>query len=139
MLPKIWGKSAWDFTHYVTLAYPLEPTDEDQINYYNFFYSLPAILPCKKCGKSLNNHYEILPLTEEILSSRQSLVKWWVDIHNMVNRSIGKKILSYDEAAEKLHQLVQPPREKRINKWYYLLLIVVILVALFIIYFWRRR
>ena len=38
------------------------------------------------------------PLTDYILSSRDTLLKWTIDIHNEVNKSIGKKILDYNEA-----------------------------------------
>jgi hypothetical protein len=94
----IWGKHAWKFMHYVTMGYPENPTEEHKNNYKNFFISLKYVLPCSICAKHYEENLEKLPLTEEVLSNRNNLIKWGIDLHNMVNKMLNKNVLSYEYA-----------------------------------------
>ena len=95
---KTWGPYGWKFMHMVALAYPNSPTNEDKENYKTFFTILGNVLPCQLCADHYKQNLINFPLTDYILSSRDTLLKWTIDIHNEVNKSIGKKILDYDEA-----------------------------------------
>ena len=95
---KTWGPYGWKFIHMVALAYPNNPTNEDKENYKTFFTILGNILPCQLCADHYKQNLIKFPLTDYILSSRDTVLKWTIDIHNEVNKSIGKKILDYDEA-----------------------------------------
>jgi hypothetical protein len=95
---KTWGPYGWKFIHMVALAYPNNPTNEDKENYKIFFTILGNVLPCQLCADHYKQNLINFPLTEYILSSRDTVLKWTIDIHNEVNKSIGKKILDYDEA-----------------------------------------
>lgn len=95
---KTWGPYGWKFMHMVALAYPNSPTNEDKENYKIFFTILGNVLPCQLCADHYKQNLINFPLTDYILSSRDTLLKWTIDIHNEVNKSIGKKILDYDEA-----------------------------------------
>jgi hypothetical protein len=105
MLPTKWGNCGWKFIHSITLNYPENPTNDDKDNYVNFFYSLIYILPCDSCGNNLKNHYKKLPLDEKSLTNRYTLVKWGIDLHNIVNQSIGKKTLSYELAMSAINNM----------------------------------
>ena len=94
----IWGPHGWKFLHYVSLGYPEHPTEEDKINYKNFFISIKNILPCIICSNHYAENYDKIPLTDAILSDKTSLVRWVIDIHNVVNKSKNKRIVPYDEA-----------------------------------------
>lgn len=96
--PKRWGDSAWKFLHNVSLGYPEEPTFEDKQNYYNLFSNLGNILPCKLCRTNEKVHFSNKPLTIDDLKDRTSLVNWVIDHHNEVNRSLGKRTLTREEA-----------------------------------------
>lgn len=99
---KIWGNHGWKFMHYVTLGYPEIPTVEEKNNYKNFFISLKNVLPCSKCAKHYEENLKKLPLTDDILNNKTKLIKWCIDLHNIVNKMLNKKVLSYDEAYNKL-------------------------------------
>ncbi len=99
MDPSIWGESAWFYLHTVTLSYPEKPTKQDKLDMYNFFKHLK--LPCIKCQVNYKKHLKKHPITEKVLSKRERLVKWLIDIHNEVNIETGKKIMSYEEAITK--------------------------------------
>ena len=95
----IWGKHIWKSIHYIALGYPDIPTEEEKNNYYTFFISLKNVLPCPLC----RNHYtdiliNELPITNDVMKNKHNLLKWTIDLHNIVNNKIGKKILSYEDA-----------------------------------------
>ena len=79
--PVIWGSHGWKFMHYVTLGYPDMPTQNDKLNYKNFFTSLQNILPCAKCAQNYKQNLSELSIDNH-LQTRDHLVKWLIDIHN---------------------------------------------------------
>lgn len=95
--PSIWGSAGWKFLHYITFTYPNHPTDEDKESYLNFFNYVGQVLPCKNCRINYKNHQIKYPLNDVVLSTKQNLVNWLINIHNEVNKINGKKIMNYDE------------------------------------------
>ena len=49
-------------------------------------------------------HIKEHPITN-FLDNRKSMVYWVIDMHNMVNAEIGKKILSYDVVIKKYEEV----------------------------------
>jgi hypothetical protein len=131
MKPEIWGKCAWEFTHIVTLNYPDNPTRQDMFNYYTFFNSLQYVLPCEKCQINLTKHYQKFPLTSNILSSKQNLIKWWIDIHNLVNHQTNKPLMTYDDAISVMERKINNA-ESNNNTMFYLLLVIIIFIVIFL-------
>lgn len=107
MKPEIWGSHAWIFLHSVTMNYPDNPTPQDKREMKDFFNSLKYVLPCEKCAKNFQRNMAKYPLTDKILSSRDSLIKWLIDIHNMVNRENKKPVYSHKDAIRKLEKLYE--------------------------------
>lgn len=90
MMTKIWGPHGWIFLHTVTFGYPLEPTDEQKIKYKNFFESVGDILPCKYCRESYKEFItNKTPLTDNVMQNRDTLTKWFYNIHENVNHKLG--------------------------------------------------
>ena len=91
-----WGPVGWKFLHYVTFAYPMTPSVEQQNAADHFFGSLGKLLPCDTCQE----HYQ-----EEVSShppdtrSQATLSAWLVDLHNRVNARLGKPHFTYNQAA----------------------------------------
>jgi hypothetical protein len=54
MDPNVWGKHMWASIHFIALAYPDAPTEENKNTYYSFFTNLYKVLPCHKCREHLN-------------------------------------------------------------------------------------
>ena len=98
--PDIWGVHGWKFIHFVTLAYPNSPTEEDKIHYKTFLESLQYVLPCSICSNNFKKNLLTYPLDDIALKDKVSLTKWGIDMHNEVNKETGKRVLSYDEALE---------------------------------------
>ena len=135
MSPEIWGECAWDFIHYVTMTYPEHPTDIDKNNYYYYFQMLQYVLPCKKCSRNMTQHLKKYPITDEVLSSRSNMVKWGIDLHNIVNYYTGKPMLTYDEAMNEINKKINRKKTNN-NILYYLLLIVAFLIVIFMAYYY---
>lgn len=134
MRPEIWGNHAWILLHSITLDYPENPTNNDKTNILNFINSLQYVLPCEKCRVHFQNHLKNNNLTNDILSSKKKFINWMIDIHNQVNKSTGKKILSHDEALNKILDLYN--NDKSIYSGYYIILCFIIIVFLsLLIYF----
>jgi len=134
MLPKIWGRYGWDFIHLVTMAYPKNPTDQEKLNYYNYFHALQHVLPCKKCQRNMANHLKKYPITNQVLSSRAELVKWGIDLHNIVNYYTGKPMLTYPEAMKSINELMQPKKNSCEKILLYVFIIIALIVICYLIY-----
>jgi hypothetical protein len=106
--PNLWGPSLWNFLHYLSLAYPENPTTDEQEIVYNFLASTQKIIPCEKCRKNFLKHLDAMEV--EVLTSRTNFVRWLYNVHNLVNKDTGKPNFSYDEFIKKYSQ------EKEINQ-----------------------
>lgn len=98
MSTNYWGPKTWKTLHCITYIYPTNPSQEVKKNYIYFFnYTVPGILPCPICQKHFLKHLRDRPIYNHI-SSKESLCKWLIDVHNYVNRSNRKRIITYEEA-----------------------------------------
>lgn len=94
---KIWGPHTWYFLHVLSFTYPLKKYEinRNKKYYINFYNTIGYLLPCVNCSR----HYKLLleknPVSE--INSRYDLVIWTLNIHNMINLSIGKRNYSYKE------------------------------------------
>ena len=124
--PDIWGPHGWKFMHYVSLGFPNNPSEEDKRNYKNFYTSLQHILPCAKCAQNYSHNLKKYPIDNH-LGSRDTLIRWVIDIHNQVNNELGKKEYNYIEA---LDLYTSTPREFGD----YLFKLAVLIIILYFLY-----
>lgn len=97
--PSEWGPCFWKVGHCITFLYPSkDPTEQQKRLVQAFFSILPMLLPCGICGAHLIKHMQANPLTEEVLANRYNLSKWFVGVHNTVNKDLGKPEVSYEDA-----------------------------------------
>lgn len=82
---RFWGPCGWVLLHSLTSNYPDKPKFNTKNSYKIFFSTLPNILPCIYCRRSLSQYYFELPLTDEVLENRNNLMEWLYHIHNKVN------------------------------------------------------
>ena len=100
--PSVWGPFFWHTIHIVALGYSKNPTYTDKKCAKEFYESLAYLLPCAVCRDHYRAHLEESPITP-FLDSRTDLIKWTIDIHNKVNKTLGKpewtlqEVLSYYE------------------------------------------
>lgn len=135
MDPEVWGPHVWIFLHSVTLNYPIKPTDVDKQNIQNFFIVVPEILPCPKCREHFRGHYSKNPLTDEILSSKEKLVKWLISIHNSVNKMNGKPEMTYESFLKMYDEMYnRKPQCNDYMRIIYILIIILIIIMIPVIF-----
>ena len=81
--PKIWGPYAWFFLESCIIGYPDKPTEDEKDKFRQLFYLLKDIIPCIKCRINYENHITKYPLTDKILSNKDNLLRWLINIHNI--------------------------------------------------------
>lgn len=96
-----WGTHAWAFIESIALTYPVNPTLQDKSDYKDFFISLQNVLPCPRCRNHYKENLKKHPINKA-LTSREDLIRWVIDVHNEVNKSNGKRVLSYEEARKRI-------------------------------------
>tara|TARA_B110000037_G_C17085506_1_gene491785 strand:+ start:194 stop:631 length:438 start_codon:yes stop_codon:yes gene_type:complete len=139
MKPDIWGKHFWYTIHFIALDYPEEPNNEDKRDFQMFFENLHKVIPCYKCSVNYIKHLNERPLENKNLENNKTLFKWTVDIHNIVNRDLKKKEMSYDDAWRLYHNFGNNLDEKN-NTWLIYLVYVLVLIIILMItaYIWRN-
>jgi hypothetical protein len=114
--PAIWGPCGWRFLHFVTLGYPNNPTEEQRNKYKAFFLLLRDTLPCSVCANHYAENLKKMPLTDDILKNKETLVKWLIDFHNIVNEMKGKKSIEYEDARELVNSFNQQCKDNVVKK-----------------------
>jgi hypothetical protein len=146
-----WGPNIWQTLHFISLGYPDNPSELDKEKYKNFFLLFQYILPCKICSNHYSENLQKNPITDKVLSSKNNLILWVIDIHNQVNISLGKPELSLDEvldiygnldpispfAAVDTIAIAKKHEIKRYTKLYYWLVIMAIVIIASRFYFNR--
>lgn len=98
MLTAVWGPALWHSLHTMSFNYPVNPSDDQKKQYYNFFKSLQHVLPCRYCRENYTKNLEILPLTQSTLKNRESFSRWLYEMHEIINTNLGKTSgLSYED------------------------------------------
>jgi hypothetical protein len=87
----------WGAIHLISLGAPDDMDSAYKNAYSMFFQQLPFILPCASCARHLQENLAHLPV-EGHLQGKESLFAWSVQLHNMVNRQLGKPEVPLAEA-----------------------------------------
>lgn len=83
--PDKWGRDLWKLLHFVTTQY--EPCKKIVFRHF-FTVIVCSILPCNKCSVNYRQHLEKNPIR---LQSRNELMLWLFEIHNMTNDFLKKR------------------------------------------------
>jgi hypothetical protein len=117
LTPAIWGPHTWFFLDSMAMAYPDNPTNEEQTSAKNLLLSLRDLLPCWGCRVNYTNYtneyFKINPI-ENIVKKRSSLVTFIIDVHNDVRTRYKQDPKSVEETFKYYNQayLSPPPSIK---------------------------
>jgi hypothetical protein len=95
--PTVWGPFFWHTIHIVALGYPKDPSYAQKRAAKEFFESLGHLIPCPTCRDHYVVHMNKMPITPH-LDRKEDLFRWTVELHNVVNQSLGKPIYTEAEA-----------------------------------------
>lgn len=102
MLTSVWGPSLWHSIHTMSFNYPVRPTARDKARYFNFIHSLKGVLPCKYCRQNFRNNLKSINFTIEDMKSRETFSIAMYNLHEEVNRMLGKKSnLTFSEVRDR--------------------------------------
>ena len=102
MPPNVWGPFFWNTIHIITLAYPSDPDEQTKQAAKDFFYSLQYLLPCSICKEHYRNHLAKYPPE---ISTKKDIIQYAFNLHNLVNKDLGKREISYQEFINHIQSL----------------------------------
>ena len=129
--PDVWGPHGWKFIHYVTLGYPDNPTEQQKKNYKDFLISLKNVIPCSICANHYAENLNKVPLTDEVMRNRENLIKWGIEIHNVVNESKNKPRIDYHLARELIEDDTKC-KQKRGSNMRYCQILFILVISFFV-------
>ena len=122
MLTSVWGPALWHSLHTMSFNYPVKPTKEQKLYYYNFFTNLKDVLPCKYCRENYEKNISVKPITDKVLKNRENFSKWLYEIHETVNKNLNKSSgLTYEDVRDRYEHfrsrcLANPNEKKTVKK-----------------------
>lgn len=103
-----WGPEYWHTIHLLAISL----TTKEQIpKYIEFVRSLQLLLPCVECRKHFQANLKTLP-PEKNAESNETLFLWSYMFHDLVNKQLHKKSISFDYARRKYIDMMS-----YINNW----------------------
>ena len=137
MNKNIWGPKVWSFIHTVTINYPVKPETSDKEHVTTLLYAISDTLPCDTCKEHFK---KIINKHPPDVKSRETLFNWGVNIHNLVNKRLKKRELSYKEVLNiyekkynmKINFNSKNIYNKKTNIVYNVLFILLILILIFL-------
>ena len=95
--PTTWGPFFWHTMHLVALGYPKEPTYAEKRAAKEFYESFAQLIPCPMCKMHYADNLKLMPVSPS-LDTKADLFRWTVDMHNMVNKQLGKPVYAESDA-----------------------------------------
>ena len=96
--PKTWGPAFWFINHLGSVSAPKIIPLEKREKYWGFIDGIPEMLACGKCKQHAREYVDSHRIYKDIIcSSRDNLVKFFVDFHNSVNIRNNKPTITHDE------------------------------------------
>lgn len=83
------GQSTWSLLHTMAAYYPDKPSETRQQATSSFINSLAEVYPCRECAADFKEELKEVPPR---LDSRDEFSQWACEIHNVVNKKLGKNI-----------------------------------------------
>lgn len=104
MAPTVWGPLFWTTMHIVSLGYSPTPSKEEQSAVIQFYRSLEFVIPCPICRAHYSKFLKDMPV-ENHVANRDALVKWLFDVHNNVNKQLGKSEMTWEQYIDQIKKL----------------------------------
>ena len=95
--PSVWGPFFWHTMHITAISYPANPSYAVKRAAKDLFESIAHLIPCPKCREHYTKHLQKFPISPH-LDRREDLFRWTINLHNEVNKSLDKPIVSEKES-----------------------------------------
>ena len=111
MATHIWGPSIHHALHTISFNYPINPTQQQKEDYYNFVHYLGKVLPCGVCRNNLPRNLKAANWDWDKLKNRETFSKFIYNLHQKINLSTGKKL--YPKSYEEVRDIYESFRSKK--------------------------
>ena len=102
----------------------------------SFFESFSHVIPCILCRNHFQTNLKTNPIVNH-LYSRDALVNWLIDLHNIVNLKLGKTVMDNADVIQKYNDIYtksyQCPRNRGFLNKYQTPILLVFLILNFIV------
>ena len=95
--PDAFGPAFWFTLHNSAATYPNKPTKVIQQSMKELLTNLPLLVPCVICKEHFYNFIKYSDL-DNVTANRENLFRYFVDVHNYVNRRYKKTEMSLNDA-----------------------------------------
>ena len=102
--PEIWGPTFWQTIHTVAATYPTKPSEIDKKQYFNYMLALGNVLPCGTCRDHFRKTLVDMDFSLNTLRNQESFFRFVFDLHNVVNKRLGKPVLRDYTKVRKLYE-----------------------------------
>lgn len=99
--PKLWGPHFWYTYHMSAAYYPKNPSPIVIERMKGRILAIPYEIPCNNCRHHASAFIEGYGDLDNVVSSRDALIKFYVDFHNQVNKRYGKPEWTVEQAKKK--------------------------------------
>ena len=98
-------RNYWKYLHYLSFIYPLNPSEENKNSVKKLLKNMENEgLSCPNCRIHFRKFLEKKD-RNKIVSSKENLIDFFIDLHNDVNNRLGKGILSKEDVKELYNDL----------------------------------
>ena len=103
--PKVFGPPLWFSIHNSAAHYPISPSPLCQQHVMSFIKTIPYLVPCEECFLHAQSYITQFSDSDllEITKTRATYFEWSVNFHNFVNKRIGKREVSLQDAYNMFH------------------------------------
>jgi FAD-linked sulfhydryl oxidase len=87
------GRATWLFLHTLAAQYPENPTWQQRKDAKTLIDVLTRMYPCGECARHFK---KVVAATPPQVGNKKEFAHWMCEIHNVVNRSLGKPSFNCD-------------------------------------------
>lgn len=95
--PRIWGPGFWFSLHNSAEHYPHNPSPIVRDRTKGRILAISYEIPCQGCRPHSISYIENADL-DKAVSSKENLIRFYVDFHNQVNKRYNKPLVTYEQA-----------------------------------------